>query len=61
MSDPHIYALLWMSTMSERDRRTTDETAGRMFAGLALAFRRLRGARRAARSRVLLQAETSTR
>ena len=61
MSDPHINALLWISTMSENDRRTTDENAGRMFARLARAVRRLRGTRRAARSRVLLQAETSTR
>jgi hypothetical protein len=63
MHDPHIAALFWVSTMSERDRRTADETAGRMFAAMARAVRRLRGRRAAskARRRAMLQAETSLR
>lgn len=63
MHDPHIAALLWVSTMSERDRRTTDETAGRLFAGWARAVRRLRRGRAAPRKRRsgVLQTETSLR
>jgi len=45
MNDPHVSAMFWISTVSERDRRTTEETAGRMFAGITRAVRRLRGVR----------------
>jgi hypothetical protein len=45
MNDPHVSAMFWISTMSERDRRTTEESAGRMFAGIVGAVRRLRGVR----------------
>jgi hypothetical protein len=62
MTDPHISALLWVSTMSERDRRTTDENAGRMFAGMVRVLRRLRRGRRTPPARTaVLQPETSLR
>ncbi|GAA0897020.1 hypothetical protein GCM10009557_71400 [Virgisporangium ochraceum] len=63
MNDPHIAALLWVSTMPERDRRTTDATAGRLFAGMARAIRRLRGRRKPAQPArsAVLQTETSLR
>jgi hypothetical protein len=63
MNDPHIAALLWVSTMSERDRRVSDATAARLFAGWARAVRRLRGGRGAPKEKrsAVLQAETSLR
>ena len=42
MNELHMYRL---EMTPERDRRTTEETAGRMFAGIVRAVRRLRGAR----------------
>jgi hypothetical protein len=60
MTEPHIAALYQLSTMPERDRRATEETAGRMFAAMVRAVRRLRGARVTGTAAVL-QPETSTR
>jgi hypothetical protein len=45
MTEPHIAALSRLTTVPERDRRATEEIAGRLVAGLVRAVRRLRRAR----------------
>jgi hypothetical protein len=57
----NIAAMQQLTTMPERDRRATEETAGRMFAGVARAVRRLRGVRPTVTLAARRQAETSTR
>jgi len=43
MTDPHATALLWrLEHLDDAGRRAADGTAGRLFAGLAGAVRRLR-------------------
>jgi hypothetical protein len=51
-------AMHQLTRMPERHRRTTDETSGRRFAGMAGAIRRLRPP---AVRRTVLQPETSAR
>ena len=51
-------AMQQLARMPERHRRTTDETSGRLFAGMAGAIRRLRPP---AVRRTVLQPETSAR
>jgi hypothetical protein len=61
MNELHNAAMYQLATMPERDRHATEETAGRMFAGMARAARRLRGVRLTVKLAVRPQTETSTR
>lgn len=57
MNELHMYRL---EIMPEPHRRATEETAGRMFAHVASAVRRLRGVRPVPRRGVVLTARAQT-